>query len=81
MHIMAARQLTGTAEAMQSPNAELGLVFNMGGSGVANYCSILENGARYESRKLVGQNGKANSWSCGFRYPGMKVNGEDKMAA
>jgi len=54
MHVMAARQLTGTANAMQSPNAQLGLVFNMGGSGVANYCSILENGARYEPRKLAG---------------------------
>ena len=27
---------------MQLPGAELGCVFNMGGSGVANYCSILE---------------------------------------
>lgn len=42
MHAMAARQLLGKAEAMQVPGAELGLVFNMGGSGVANYCSILE---------------------------------------
>ena len=29
-------------DAMQHPGAELGLVFNMGGSGVANYASILE---------------------------------------
>ncbi|OWU85895.1 acetyl-CoA acetyltransferase [Oceanicola sp. 22II-s10i] len=42
MHVMAARQLTGTAEGMQAPDAELGLVFNMGGSAVANYCSVLE---------------------------------------
>jgi acetyl-CoA C-acetyltransferase len=27
---------------MQRPGAELGLVFNMGGSGVANYASVLE---------------------------------------
>lgn len=42
MHVMAARQVTGTAEAIQLPGAELAAVFNMGGSGVANYCSILE---------------------------------------
>jgi acetyl-CoA C-acetyltransferase len=45
MHVLAARQLTGTAEAMQVPGAELAAVFNMGGSGVANYCSILEAAA------------------------------------
>jgi acetyl-CoA C-acetyltransferase len=42
MHVMAARQLTRTAGDMQAENTDLGLVFNMGGSGVANYCSILE---------------------------------------
>jgi acetyl-CoA C-acetyltransferase len=42
MHVMAARQVTGTADEMQAENTDLGLVFNMGGSGVANYCSILE---------------------------------------
>jgi len=42
MHVMAAKQLTGTAGDLQQPDAELGCVFNMGGSGVANYCSILE---------------------------------------
>ncbi|GHF68467.1 acetyl-CoA acetyltransferase [Seohaeicola zhoushanensis] len=42
MHVMAARQVTGTAGEMQADRADLGLVFNMGGSGVANYCSILE---------------------------------------
>ncbi|KAA2314960.1 thiolase domain-containing protein [Pseudooceanicola sediminis] len=42
MHVLAARQLTGTADDMQAPGAELGVVFNMGGSGVANYCSVLE---------------------------------------
>ncbi|RME13890.1 MAG: thiolase domain-containing protein [Alphaproteobacteria bacterium] len=41
MHVLAARQVTGTAGEMQRPGAELALVFNMGGSGVANYCSIL----------------------------------------
>ena len=48
MHVMAAQQLCGEAGQMQKQGAELGLVFNMGGSGVANYCSILENGARNE---------------------------------
>lgn len=42
MHVMAAKQLTGTACEMQVEGAELGVVFNMGGSGVANYCSLLE---------------------------------------
>lgn len=42
MHVMVSRQLTSSADDMQVPNASLGLVFNMGGSAVANYCSILE---------------------------------------
>ncbi len=42
MHVLAARQVTGTAQGIQLPGAELAAVFNMGGSGVANYCSILE---------------------------------------
>ncbi|WP_022730040.1 acetyl-CoA acetyltransferase [Fodinicurvata sediminis] len=42
MHVLAARQLAGAAGEMQVPGAELGAVFNMGGSGVANYCSVLE---------------------------------------
>lgn len=42
MHVIAARQVTGTAGEMQQDGAELACVFNMGGSGVANYCSILE---------------------------------------
>jgi acetyl-CoA C-acetyltransferase len=46
MHVLAAMQLSGEAGGMQRPGAELGCVFNMGGSGVANYCSILENMGR-----------------------------------
>ena len=42
MHVIAARQLVGEAGDMQRQDAALGCVFNMGGSGVANYCSILE---------------------------------------
>ncbi|WP_428929097.1 acetyl-CoA acetyltransferase [Marinibacterium sp. SX1] len=42
MHALAARQLAGQAGDMQIPGAELGAVMNMGGSGVANYVSILE---------------------------------------
>lgn len=43
MHVMAAMQLAGEApEAMQLSGAELAGVFNMGGTAVANYCSILE---------------------------------------
>jgi len=42
MHVMAARQLVSDAGEMQKRDATLACVFNMGGSGVANYCSILE---------------------------------------
>ena len=42
MLAMAFRQLTGTAGDLQLPNATLGLGFNMGGAGVANYASVLE---------------------------------------
>lgn len=42
MHIMAARQVRGEAEAMQVPGAELAGVYNMGGAAVANYASILQ---------------------------------------
>src|SRR3546814_17227840 len=42
MHVMAARQLSGDAGAMQLPGAALGACFNMGGGAVANYVSILE---------------------------------------
>jgi acetyl-CoA C-acetyltransferase len=42
MHALAAMQLTGTAGAMQVGNASLAGIFNMGGTAVANYVSILE---------------------------------------
>jgi acetyl-CoA C-acetyltransferase len=42
MHALAAMQLTGTAGDMQVRNARLGGIFNMGGTAVANYVSILE---------------------------------------
>ena len=42
MHVMVSRQVTGDAGEMQAPGVSTGMVFNMGGSGVANYCSILE---------------------------------------
>jgi acetyl-CoA C-acetyltransferase len=42
MMTIAFRQLTGTAGDLQLPKATLGLVFNMGGAGVANYASVLE---------------------------------------
>jgi len=42
MHVMAAMQLVGEASDMQLPVANRGAVYNMGGSGVANYVSILE---------------------------------------
>lgn len=42
MHVMAAMQLLGKAGAMQLAKADYAAVYNMGGSGVANYVSILE---------------------------------------
>ena len=39
---LAAMQLTDTAGDMQIRNASLGGIFNMGGTAVANYVSILE---------------------------------------
>jgi acetyl-CoA C-acetyltransferase len=42
MHALTAMQLTGTAGDMQIKNAKLGGIFNMGGTAVANYVSILE---------------------------------------
>jgi acetyl-CoA C-acetyltransferase len=42
MHVLAAMQLTAAAGDMQVKNARLGGIFNMGGTAVANYVSILE---------------------------------------
>ncbi len=42
MHAITAMQLTGTAGDMQVNGARLGGIFNMGGTAVANYVSILE---------------------------------------
>jgi acetyl-CoA C-acetyltransferase len=42
MHALAAMQLTGQAGGMQLSRANIGGVFNMGGTSVANYVSILE---------------------------------------
>jgi acetyl-CoA C-acetyltransferase len=42
MHALVSMQLTGTAGDMQVKNARLGGIFNMGGTAVANYVSILE---------------------------------------
>lgn len=43
MHVIAAMQLTGTAGDFQLPRAQTGAIFNMGGSAVACYVSILES--------------------------------------
>ena len=42
MHALCAMQLTGVAGDLQVKNARLGGIFNMGGTAVANYVSILE---------------------------------------
>ncbi len=44
MHVMAAMQLSGQAGSMQLRKADRAGVFNMGGSAVANYVSILQRG-------------------------------------
>ncbi|MBR1175290.1 acetyl-CoA acetyltransferase [Bradyrhizobium sp. KB893862 SZCCT0404] len=43
MHVMAAMQLTGEYTGIKARDPRLAGVFNMGGSGVANYVSILES--------------------------------------
>ncbi|HRP74407.1 MAG TPA: acetyl-CoA acetyltransferase [Rhodocyclaceae bacterium] len=42
MHVLSAMQLCSEAGDLQIPGASLGAVFNMGGSAVANYVSVLE---------------------------------------
>ncbi len=42
MHALCAMQLTGSAGDLQVKNARMGGIFNMGGTSVANYVSILE---------------------------------------
>ena len=42
MHVLAAMQLAGQASGRQVPNAEIAGIFNMGGTAVTNYVSILE---------------------------------------
>ena len=42
MHALCAMQVTGTAGGIQVPNARLAGIFNMGGTAVANFVSILE---------------------------------------
>ena len=42
MHALAAMQLTGTAGDLQVKDARIGGIFNMGGTAVANYVSVLE---------------------------------------
>ncbi|HEY0290370.1 MAG TPA: acetyl-CoA acetyltransferase [Pseudomonas sp.] len=42
MHAMAFRQLTGDPIGIAVPEAEFGLLFNMGGMAVANYASVLQ---------------------------------------
>jgi len=40
-HVMAAMQLVGEADALQLPSVDHAAVFNMGGSAVANYATVL----------------------------------------
>ena len=42
MHALTAMQLMGAAGEMQVKEASLGGIFNMGGTAVSNYVSILE---------------------------------------
>ena len=42
MHVVAARQLAGDPAGVGVEGAQLGGVFNMGGTGAANHCTILE---------------------------------------
>jgi acetyl-CoA C-acetyltransferase len=42
MHVLTAMQLTASAGDIQVKDAKLGGLFNMGGTSVANFVSILE---------------------------------------
>lgn len=42
MHVLIAKQLLNEAAGMQIKNAKIGGIYNMGGSGVSNYVSILQ---------------------------------------
>jgi hypothetical protein len=42
LHTLIARRVLGQADAMQPPGAKTGLVFNMGGLGVASYANVIE---------------------------------------
>jgi acetyl-CoA C-acetyltransferase len=42
MHVMATLQLTGQAGSMQVSNPGLAAIYNMGGTAVANYVTIME---------------------------------------
>ena len=42
MHVLGAMQLCGVAGEIQVPGASLAGIFNMGGSAVASYISVLE---------------------------------------
>ena len=42
MHVLTAMQVRGDAGDIQVKDAKIGGVYNMGGAGVANYCTILE---------------------------------------
>src|SRR5262249_32295515 len=53
MHALAAMQLTGQAGDIQVADARLGGIFNMGGTAVANYVSILERIKRSDRRSPV----------------------------
>ncbi len=46
MHVLAAMQVNGMAGRFQVEGASIGAVFNMGGSAVANYVSIIESGSK-----------------------------------
>src|SRR5262249_49355520 len=66
MHALTAMQLMGAAGDIQVRNASLGGIFNMGGTAVANYVSILERvkeRSRCFARADLPSARGANSWA------------------
>ena len=61
-HVMACMQLVGEAKDMQIKDASLGGIFNMGGSAVANYVSILEKKAKDLPQIIIIRHAKSD-WS------------------
>jgi len=69
MHVMAARQLTGEADAIQLPGSELGLCFNIGGG--AGDHGALYQAELFQLARAIRNNGI--SWTLGRHRTGRSI--------